>query len=345
MADTAADLVLVTGAGGFLGSHVVKRLVADGRAVRAFVRPSTNVAGLSGLPISWAYGDVTDRDAVFAAMDGVTSVIHCVVNTQAWLRDPAPMYRVNVDGLTHVMDAALVHGIKRFVLTSTIAAIGRNPSGVSTEEDVFNFPEKAGEYIRCRVEAERRFFSYVRDKGLPGVAMNVANTYGPGDHTLTPHGRILAATAFGELPFILNAGLPCVGIEDAADAMVLAEHRGRIGERYIVSDRWLTQKELYQTAADHAGTTTRLRVMPLPVLYALGFCADCWSSLTRRDTQLSVEAARLSHIINDMDGSKARRELGWCPRPVLDSVRAAVDFYKAQRMSAGGTKGDDKNER
>lgn len=334
MTVAADDRVLVTGAGGFLGSHVVQRLVADGRGVRAFVRASTDVTAIRDLPIEWAYGDITDRDAVFAAMEGCTSVIHCVVNTQAWLRDPAPMYRVNVEGLENAMEAALAHGVRRFVLTSTIAAIGRNSTGVSTEEDQFNYPEKSGEYIRCRVEAERRFFAFVRDRGLPGIAMNVANTYGPGDYVLTPHGRLLVAAAFGEMPFILNTGLPCVGIADAADAMVLAEQRGRIGERYIVSDRWLTQKQLYQTAVDQAGSGVKLRVMPLPVLYALGFVADCVSAITRRDSQLSVESARLSHIINDMNAEKARRELGWTPRPVLDSVRAAVDFYKSQRMTA-----------
>ena len=340
MGETAGDRVLVTGAGGFLGSHVVQRLVADGRRVRVFVRRSSNVAGIADLPIEWTYGDIADRDAVFAAMEGCTSVIHCVVNTQAWLRDPAPMYRVNVTGLEHAMDAALAHGVRRFVLTSTIATIGRNPSGISTEDDAFNYPEKAGEYIRCRVEAERRFFACVRERGLPGIAMNVANTYGPGDHALTPHGRLLVAAAFGELPFALDTGLPCVGVQDAADAMVLAERHGRIGERYIVSDRWLTQKELYGTAIAQAGTEVKLRKMPLPLLYAMGFAADCVSALTGRDSQLSVQSARLSHIMNDMDGGKARRELGWNPQPVLDSVRAAVDFYKAQGMTTARSHGE-----
>jgi dihydroflavonol-4-reductase len=340
MAESSSDLVLVTGAGGFLGSHVVRRLLADGRRVRAFVRPSTNIAGIADLPVEWAHGDIADRDAVFAATAGCASVIHCVVNTQAWLRDPGPMYRVNVTGLENAMDAALAHGVRRFVLTSTIATVGRNPSGVSTEEDAFNYPEKAGAYIRCRVEAERRFFACVRERGLPGIAMNVANTYGPGDYALTPHGRVLVAAAFGDLPFALDAGLPCVGIEDAADAMVLAERRGRIGERYIVSDCWLTQRELYGAAVEQAGTGVKLRRMPLAALYALGFVADCVSFVTRRDNQLSVQSARLSHIMNDMDSGKARRELGWNPKPVLDSVRAAVDFYKAHGMTTARSHGE-----
>ncbi|WP_380874647.1 epimerase [Sphingomonas sp. DBB INV C78] len=328
-----AGRALVTGAGGFLGSHVVRRLIADGREVRALVKPSTNVAGLGGLPVEQVHGDVLDPASLSAAVAGCDTVFHCVVNTQAWLRDPTPMYRVNVDGLVNVMDAALAHGVRRFILTSTIATIGTNPSGISTEEDVFNFADKAGEYIRCRSMAEQRFFEYVRTRGLPGIAMNVANTYGPGDHAMTPHGRLLVAAAFGQLPFAVDAGLACVGIEDAADAMVLAEERGRIGERYIVSERWLMQQQLYGIAADQAGRPAKFRTMPIPLLYVMGFIADCVSRIRGRDSQLSVESARLSHIINDMDSSKARRELGWSPAPVERSIRAAVDFYKAHGMT------------
>jgi len=327
-------IVLVTGAAGFLGSHVTRKLVAQGRRVRAFVRPTTDRQAISDLPVEWVFGDVTDPAVVAKAVEGCSSVIHCVVNTQAWLRDPAPMRRVNVEGLVNVMEAALAAGVERFVLTSTIAAIGRNPSGISTERDRFNYAKDAGPYIRCRVEAEETFDRYVAERGLPGVAMNVANTYGPGDYALTPHGRLLWAAASGKLPFAVDAGLACVGVEDAAEAMILAEQKGRIGERYIVSERWLTQRQLYEIAADQAGSRAKIKTMPLPVLYLLGFIADCVSAIRRKDSQLSVQSAKLTHIINDMDGSKARQELGWTPRPVEESIRAAVDFYAGRYASS-----------
>jgi len=327
-----AGRVLVTGAGGFLGSHVVRALAAEGRLVRVFLRRTANIEGISDLPVEWAYGDVNDADAVSAAVQGCQSIIHCVVNTQAWARDPAPMYRVNVDGLVTVMEAALRHGVTRFVMTSTIGTIGLNPSGASTEADTFNFGKLAGAYLRSRAAGEDKFFEYVRERGLPGIAMNLANTYGPGDYALTPHGRLLAAAAFGDLPFAIDSGLACVGIEDAAQAMVLAEAKGRVGERYIVSDRWLTYQELYRIAADQAGTKVKFRTMPIWLLYVLGFAADIVAKVRGRDSQLSVESARLSHLMNDMDSAKARRELGWSPRPVEDSIREAIDFYKARRL-------------
>lgn len=327
-----SDTVLVTGAGGFLGSHVVRRLLARGRTVRAFVRKSTNVDGLAGLPLEWAYGDIVDRGAVNEAMAGCDSVIHCVVNTQAWLRDPAPMRRTNVDGLMVTIDAAMARNVRRFIMTSTIGTIGLNPSGVSTEEDAFNWPAKAGPYIRLRVEAEQAFFRAVRERGLPGIAMCVANTYGPGDHVPTPHGRLIAAAASGKLPFYLPAGQACVGIEDAAEAMVLAEEKGRVGERYIVAERWLTTAEICRIAADQGGVTPPKRI-PLWLAYALGFVADGVSRLKGSDSQLSVESVRLSHIMNDMSAAKARRELAWEPGPVERSIRAAVDFYKAHGIA------------
>jgi len=230
------------------------------------------------------------------------------------------------------MEAALAQGVKRFVMTSTIGTIGLNPSGVSTEVDAFNYGELAGAYLRSRAAGEDKFFEYVRERGLPGIAMNVANTYGPDDYAMTPHGRLLAAAAFGDLPFAIDSGLACVGIEDAAQAMVLAERKGRIGERYIVSDRWLTYQELYGIAADQAGTKVKFRTMPIWLLYMLGFLADIVARVRGRDSQLSVESARLSHLMNDMDSAKARRELGWSPRPVEDSIREAIDFYKARRL-------------
>lgn len=324
--------VLVTGAGGFLGSHVVRRLIERGDKVRVFVRKTTNAEGLQGLPLEWHHGDILDRAAVGDAMAGCDSVIHCVVNTQAWLRDPTPMRRANVDGLAVAIDAALANGIRRFVTTSTIGTIGLNRSGVSTEEDLFNWADKAGPYIRLRVEAEEMFFRAVRERNLPGIAMCVANTYGSGDYVPTPHGRLIAAAASGKLPFYLAAGQACVGIEDAAEAMVLAMDKGSVGERYIVAERWLSTAELCGIAADQGGVAPP-RKIPLWLAYAAGFVADGIARISGRDNQLSVESVRLSHIMNDMSAAKARRELGWAPRPVEQSIRAAVNFYKAQGLA------------
>jgi len=141
---------------------------------------------------------------------------------------------------------------------------------------------------------------------------------------------------FGNVPFAINAGLACVGITDAADAMVLAEQKGRIGERYIVSEKWLGQRRLYEIAIAQAGTNVKLRTLPLPLLYIIGFVSDLVAKVRKREGQLSVESVRLSHIMNDMDSSKAQSELGWRPAPVEDSIRAAAAFYQARQSTPAG---------
>lgn len=323
---------VVIGASGFLGSHVTRQLVSQGRSVRIVVRPTSDTRMVDDLDVERCYGDVLDRRAMEAAMAGCDTVFYCVVDTRAWLRDPAPLYRTNVDGLVNAMEAALANAITRFVFTSTVGTMGRNPAGVATEADAFNWWDSAPAYIRCRVEAENRLLQYCRERGLPGIACCVANTYGPGDLQPTPHGKLLIAVSQQKMPFYIDATAPCVGIEDAAAALLLAEQHGRIGERYIISESGLTQKELYDLAAAAAGVQNTARHMPTWLLYGLAAVGNGWARLRGRDSQLSVPSVRLMHIINDMDASKARRELGWQPQPVARSVERAIDFWRERGM-------------
>tara|TARA_R110001599_G_scaffold353870_1_gene601238 strand:+ start:21431 stop:22048 length:618 start_codon:yes stop_codon:yes gene_type:complete len=189
--------VLVMGASGFLGSHVVKALVAVGREVRIMVRATS------------------DTRAIAAALAGCDSVFYCIVDTRAWLRDPAPLYATNVDGLRRVLDAALVASVNRFVFTSTYGTVGINPAGMSTEKDTFNWADKAPAYVKCRVQAEDMFLAYCREKNLPGVACCVGNTYGADDIVPTPHGALVKNVAAGKMPYYWQGGGPCVGVRDA----------------------------------------------------------------------------------------------------------------------------------
>jgi len=323
----SSDKALVIGASGFLGSHVVKALVADGRAVRIMVRASSDTRATDHLDIERAVGAIDSADDVRAAMRGCASVFYCVVDTRAWLRDPAPLYHTNVECLKIVLDAALAAGIARFVFTSTFGTIGLNPSGVSTEDDAFNWWDRAPDYVKCRVAAEKLLFEYCRDKGLPGIACCVGNTYGSDDIQPTPHGQMVKDAALGQMSVTWDGGGPSVGIKDAARALILAEQHGRIGERYIVADRWVDYGELFAIAANHAGREPPARKIPLPVLYAMAAIADVVSWASRRDNRFSVASIKCSRLLPNVDASRARAELGWQPEPVERAVRAAVDYY------------------
>ena len=321
--------VLVMGASGFLGSHVVKELVAAGRDVRIMVRASSDTRAIDHLPLERVVGGPGDAGAVAAAMAGCDSVFYCIVDTRAWLRDPAPLYATNVDGLRAVLDVALTFPLEHFVFTSTFATIGLNPAGISTEDDTFNWWERAPDYVKCRVQAEDMFLEYCRHRGLPGVACCVGNTYGADDVVPTPHGKMVKDVATGKMPYYWDGGGPCVGIRDAARALLLAEARGRAGERYIVAERWLDYKELFALAASRAGIAPPRRRIPMPVLYAMAGLADLLSAFTRRDNRFSIASLRCSTLLPNVDSARARRELGWQPLPIEQAVAEAVDYYLA----------------
>ena len=269
--EASAKPKLVIGANGFLGSHVTRQLVAGGAEVRAMVRPNANTRSIDDLELSRFEGDVFDTATVREAMDGVDDVYYCVVDTRAWLRDTSPLFRTNVEGLRNVLDVAVKEpGLHRFIFTSTYTTVGRRHGHVATEEDVID-PRGLTPYVQSRVQAEDLVMRYVAEAGLPAVAMCVSTTYGSGDWGRTPHGAFIAGAVFGKLPFMMDGiQLEVVGVDDAARAMILAAEHGRIGERYLVSERMIGLKEVVRIAADEAGVPPPQRSISVPMLYALG---------------------------------------------------------------------------
>ncbi len=244
---------LVIGANGFLGSHVTRLLVQDGHEVRAMVRPTANTRAIDDLPLHRFHGDIFDTAAVREAMDGCDDVYYCVVDTRAWLRDPAPLFRTNVEGLRNVLDVAKEFELHRFVFTSTYASVDRRQGHVATEADRIG-SRKVTPYVQSRVQAEDLVMRYAADYGVPAVAMCVSTTYGSGDWGRTPHGAFIAGAVFEKLPFLMSGiSLEVVGVDDAARAMILAAERGRNGEKYLISERMIALTDVVRIAADEAG--------------------------------------------------------------------------------------------
>jgi dihydroflavonol-4-reductase len=328
---------LVIGANGFLGSHVTRRLVGDGQDVRVMVRAGANTVGLDGIDVTRYVGDIFDLDTVRAAMDGCDVVYYCVVDTRAWLRDPAPLFHTNVEGLRGVLavagEMAAAGSLKKFVFTSSYSTVGRKRGHVATEDDAID-PRKLTAYVRSRVQAEHLVLQYAREHGLPAVAMCVASTYGRGDYGMTPHGALIAGTAFGKLPFVFDKiSLEAVGVEDAAQAMILAADRGRVGERYLISERMISNREVVQIAADEVGVPVPRRSVSVPVLYAMGVLGSVRARVRGSDERLTIPSVRLMLAEAEVDCGKARRELDWQPRPVQESVREAARFWADMRAA------------
>ena len=322
---------LVIGANGFLGSHVTRQLVAAGAEVRAMVRRGANTRSIDDLQVTRFHGDVFDTATVREAMDGCDQVYYCVVDTRAWLQDPSPLFRTNVEGLRNVLDVAVQEPIaatlKRFVFTSSYATVGRRHGHVATEDDQI---DRRGltPYVESRVQAEEMVLRYAAEAGLPAVAMCVSTTYGSGDWGRTPHGAFIAGAVFGKLPFLMNGiQLEVVGVDDAARALLLAAERGRTGERYLISERMIPLKEVVKIAADEAGVPAPRRSISVPVLYGLGALGSLRARLTGKDAELSMASVRMMRAEAHVDHSKATRELGWEPRPVEESIREAARFW------------------
>ena len=328
---------LVIGANGYLGSHVTRRLVEAGHPVRTMVRKGAKTVGIDDLDTERVIGDIWDDDTLRQAMTGCDDVYYCVVDTRAWIADPAPLYRTNVEGTRNVLDVACaVHAstpLRRFVFTSSYATVGRRRGHVAGESD--EIAERGlSDYVRSRVLAERMVLERARAGELPAVAMCVSTTYGAGDWGRTPHGAIIAGAALGKLPFILDRiELEAVGVDDAAAAMLLAAEHGRVGERYLISEKMISNAEVVRIAAEAAGVPPPTRVIPLPVTYALAALGTVKSKLRGTDERLTLNAVRLMRAEAPVDCSKARRELGWQPRPVEESIREAARWWVQLRAA------------
>ncbi|MHC9294609.1 NAD-dependent epimerase/dehydratase family protein [Mycobacterium sp. LTG2003] len=330
---------LVIGANGFLGSHVLRQLVArdDGREIRAMVRTGANTVGIDDLPVKRLAGDIFDAGVLRAAMSGCEVVYYCVVDARGWLRDPAPLFRTNVDGTRHVLDVAtepdIAAGLRKFVYTSSYVTVGRKRGRRAAEDDIVDV-RRVTPYVRSRVQAEELVLRYARERGLPAVAMCVSTTYGSGDWGRTPHGAIIAGAAFGKLPFVMSGiELEAVGVDDAARALILAADKGAAGERYLVSEKMISNAEVARLAAEAAGVAPPAKSIPLPVSYLLAAAGSIKGKLRGTDERLSLESLRLMRAEAPLDHSKAMRELGWQPRPVEQSIAEAAKFWVGLRAA------------
>lgn len=327
-----AGTKLVMGASGFLGSHVARQLVAQGEHVRAWIRRSSSTVAFDDLDVERCHGDLDDIEALRAAMTGVDAVHYCIVDTRAWLRDPAPLFATNVEALRGVLDAAVETGVPRFVFCSTVGTIGIAEHGLADEETPHTWAHLGGPYIRSRVEAENAVLQAGRDRGLPIVVLNVGTTYGPRDHAPTPHGKLVLLASRGKLAgYVKGASMEVVGIEDAARAFLLAEEKGAVGERYIVSESYLPIKDLFAIAADEGGAAPPTLGIPLPAMRMIGAVGGVVSRVLGKDSVITPTSVRLMHIQSALDHSKATRELGWEPAPTEESIREGVRWFAETR--------------
>jgi dihydroflavonol-4-reductase len=324
----AQQMVLVTGAAGFVGSAVARAVLAHGYGLRVLVRASSCRANLEGLDAEVVEADMRDQAAVERALDGVYGLLHVAADYRLWARDPEQIVRNNLDGTEAVMRAALAAGVERVVYTSSVATLRVGPDTAAAQEDEPLLAHEAiGAYKRSKVLAERVVEDLVALDGLPAVIVNPSTPIGPRDLKPTPTGRIIVEAACGRMPAYVETGLNVVDVDDVAQGHLLALAHGRIGERYILGGENLMLRDLLCEIAGLARRRAPRVKLPVAPLIPLAHAAEAFARLSGREPFLTVDGLHMSRNRMFFSSAKAARELGYLPRPHQDALKAAIDWF------------------
>jgi dihydroflavonol-4-reductase len=336
MSERVADLAAVSGATGFIGSAVIRKLVADGRRVRALCEPNAPTKNLEALPagsVERFSVDVCDLAGMKRALEGVGAFYHLAAIYRVWNPDPRAIYRVNLEGTTTALLAAQAAGVPRIIYTSSVAAVGLREDGRPSDETVeFNLYDIADEYILTKHLSERIAMRFAQV--LPIVVVNPAFPFGPGDIAPTPTGKIILALLRGEMPGTGPGGFCAVDVDDVAAAHVAAETKGRIGERYILGNHNVTYAEFGALVAKVAGVAAPRLYIPRPVALGVARGMELWSEhVSRKDPMATTKGVAYLQRTPFFDAGKARHELGFPRTPLETSIERAVRFFREQGMA------------
>jgi len=322
-------LVFVTGATGFLGSHVARVLGDQGADLRLLVRPTSNLKNLEGLKAETATGDLRDAASLEKAMSGCEAVFHVAADYRLWVRDPDEMYRSNVGGTRAILDAARKNGVRRVVHTSSVATIGFLSGGrVADEDSPVSLADMIGPYKRSKFMSEQVALEAGRS-GMNVVTVNPTTPVGEQDVKPTPTGRIVLDFLRRKFPAYVETGLNLVDVKECARGHLAAFERGRSGERYILGGENLTLKQTLDKLGQITGLRSPTVKLPYVVAFAAGVVDEAITGwLLNREPRATIDTVRIGRKMMFASSAKAERELGWKIVPVEDALRRAVKWFR-----------------
>jgi dihydroflavonol-4-reductase len=319
---------LVTGATGFVGSAVARRLLAEGLQVRVLARRGSDRRNLQGLDVETAEGDLTDAASLAAACGGCDALFHVAADYRLWVPRPEEIYRANVDGTRAILSAAHAAGVQRIVYTSSVATLGIPRDGTPGDETTpVSVNDMVGHYKRSKFLAEE-VARELAQAGAPVVIVNPSTPIGPRDVKPTPTGRIVRDAATGRMPAYVDTGLNIAHVDDVAEGHWLAFRRGRIGERYVLGGTDMTLREILATIAAIVGRKPPRVQLSHAAVLPVAYVAEAVARITGGTPIATVEEVKMSRKHMFFSSAKAQRELGYAPRPARAALEDAIVWFR-----------------
>jgi dihydroflavonol-4-reductase len=333
--------VLVTGATGFVGSAVARRLLDRGAQVRVLTRHGSNRRNIMDLSVEVAVGDLRDPGSVARALEGCTGLFHVAADYRLWVPEPDVLYQVNVDGTRNLLEAAAAAGVLRMVYTSSVGALGATADGTPGDEATpVQLSDMIGHYKRSKFLAEAEVRRLAAEAGLPVVIVNPSTPVGPRDIKPTPTGRMVLEAARGRMPAYVDTGLNIVHVADVAEGHLLAFEHGRIGERYILGGQDMTLGAILKTIARLAERRPPRIRLPHGLVLPIAYAAEAWARIDdSREPFVTVEGIKMARKRMYFSSAKAEKELGYGARAPDEALADAVAWFRAEGyLGRGETK-------
>ena len=323
-------LAFVTGATGFLGSHVARVLAEQGAKLRLLVRTTSDLRNIADLNADRVVGDLRDPASIEKALAGCDALFHVAADYRLWVPDPEQMYRSNVEGTRGLIEAARKQGVRRIVYTSSVATMGFSSNGsLADENSPVSLANMIGPYKRSKFMAEQVAFEAARS-GVDVVVVNPTTPIGEGDLKPTPTGRIIVDFLKRKFPAYVDTGLNLVDATECARGHIQALEKGRAGQRYILGGENLTLKQILDRLAAITGLPSPRVKLPYVFALAAGVVDETVTGrILRREPRATIDAVRMGRKKMFTTSAKAERELGWRTTPVDGALRRSVEWFRA----------------
>jgi len=321
-------LAFLTGATGFVGSHVARALAEQGADLRLLVRSNSNLKNIQDLKADLFTGDLRDPASLEKGIAGCDVIFHVAADYRLWVRDPDEMYRANVEGTRTILAAARKNNVRRVVYTSSVATMGFTANALADENSPVSLANMIGPYKRSKFMAEQVAIEAAR-AGQDVVIVNPTTPVGERDIKPTPTGRIVVDFLKKKFPAYVDTGLNLVDVKECARGHIAALEKGRPGERYILGGENLTLKQILDKLAAITGLPSPKIRVPYIVALATGVVDELVTGrILGREPRATIDAVRMGRKKMFVSSEKAVRELGWQMVPVDDALRRAAAWFR-----------------